>query len=401
MFENIIGQPGVVEELTRDIRDGRLPASMLFHGPDMSAKLTTALELARVLMCGRNTGEWGCDCPACRQNRLLENPYLLLLGWRNFEDEIRAVADVLRRCDGRAVRFLFVRGVRKLIKRFDGVLWEGAENKAANAFEMIREIEELMEPLLPDALDEKVEKKESILDKVIELSAGLIKKAGMDGIPVHQIRKASYWAHTTSGGNRKVVILENADRMLPGAANALLKTLEEPPPGTYFMLLSSKKERIMPTLRSRLRQFQFNRRNDEVQAEILRRVFRDTSGKFKTLESFFLTWGIDTELVSSARESFLKAISERTPDIFFADDRPYAKELADGRFFKALLDAVGDSLQERYRRSGVGDFADRDSMRKYELWVSSLRKQQRRMESYNMNPMLLLHSLYKEVAIDS
>src|SRR5262249_18331680 len=44
-----------------------------------------------------------------------------------------------------------------------------------------------------------------------------------------------------------------AERMNPPAANALLKTLEEPPPGTYLILVSDEPGRMPPTLRSRCR----------------------------------------------------------------------------------------------------------------------------------------------------
>jgi DNA polymerase III subunit delta' len=49
----------------------------------------------------------------------------------------------------------------------------------------------------------------------------------------------------------KVFILEDIDRMQPVAANALLKTLEEPNPDTTFLLLSSKPQEILPTILSR------------------------------------------------------------------------------------------------------------------------------------------------------
>ncbi|MES2274072.1 MAG: AAA family ATPase [Chlamydiota bacterium] len=52
-------------------------------------------------------------------------------------------------------------------------------------------------------------------------------------------------------GKGKVFILESAERMQPASANALLKTLEEPSPGTTFILLSSAPQEILPTILSR------------------------------------------------------------------------------------------------------------------------------------------------------
>lgn len=52
------------------------------------------------------------------------------------------------------------------------------------------------------------------------------------------------------GGRRKVVIVQDVD-ITEGAQNAILKTLEEPPPDTTFMVLSSTPEGLKPTIRSR------------------------------------------------------------------------------------------------------------------------------------------------------
>jgi DNA polymerase-3 subunit delta' len=53
------------------------------------------------------------------------------------------------------------------------------------------------------------------------------------------------------GGGKRVIVLAEAQALLPQAANALLKSLEEPNPGTVFVLLSPQRERLLPTLVSR------------------------------------------------------------------------------------------------------------------------------------------------------
>jgi len=52
-------------------------------------------------------------------------------------------------------------------------------------------------------------------------------------------------------GNRKVCLIDEADRMTIGAANALLKTLEEPPDHSLFLLVSSRPYAMPATIRSR------------------------------------------------------------------------------------------------------------------------------------------------------
>lgn len=71
-------------------------------------------------------------------------------------------------------------------------------------------------------------------------------------VGVDLVRDAITKLSTTSqlSGN-KVLIMEAADSMTDSAANALLKTLEEPTDNTYLLLISSKSEALLPTIRSR------------------------------------------------------------------------------------------------------------------------------------------------------
>lgn len=52
-------------------------------------------------------------------------------------------------------------------------------------------------------------------------------------------------------GGSKVALIFDADRMVPAAANAFLKTLEEPPRNTYLLLLSEQPEQLLETILSR------------------------------------------------------------------------------------------------------------------------------------------------------
>ena len=58
-------------------------------------------------------------------------------------------------------------------------------------------------------------------------------------------------------GERRAIIIEPADDMNSHAANKLLKSLEEPPQGTYFLLVTHRPARLLPTIRSRCRTLRF------------------------------------------------------------------------------------------------------------------------------------------------
>lgn len=64
-------------------------------------------------------------------------------------------------------------------------------------------------------------------------------------------------------GDRRAVIVDAADDLERPAANALLKSLEEPPVGTYFLLVSHSPARLLPTIRSRCRSLRFPALSDE------------------------------------------------------------------------------------------------------------------------------------------
>lgn len=76
------------------------------------------------------------------------------------------------------------------------------------------------------------------------------KSEGM--IVVEQVRQVNQWAYKSSFQSKaRFIVIEPADQMNLAAANALLKTLEEPPLGCYFILITAHPERLLPTIRSR------------------------------------------------------------------------------------------------------------------------------------------------------
>lgn len=58
-------------------------------------------------------------------------------------------------------------------------------------------------------------------------------------------------------GRSRVFIIDGAEFLTAGAANRLLKILEEPPPGVVFVLLAASVEKVLPTVVSRCRHFEF------------------------------------------------------------------------------------------------------------------------------------------------
>ena len=80
------------------------------------------------------------------------------------------------------------------------------------------------------------------------------KSAASQDIRIEQIRRLNDWAVATSHrGRAKVALIYPLDALNPAAANALLKTLEEPPEDVHFLLGAHRIDAVLPTLRSRCR----------------------------------------------------------------------------------------------------------------------------------------------------
>lgn len=105
------------------------------------------------------------------------------------------------------------------------------------------------------------------------LYKGVIGAGEAAGISIEQIRRvvldrAGFPPHEA---RNLVFIVRDAEELTPQAANALLKTLEEPTPRTYFVLLTSRPRRLLDTIRSRTLPVRFG----PLPESVLRKILKD------------------------------------------------------------------------------------------------------------------------------
>lgn len=320
MYDNLLHQ-NVTALLINDIQKKQLPGAILFHGIQGSGKLTCALETARILSCtGERKGYWLCTCPSCLQHKALVSNNLLIAGPRDCTPEISAATKAFLNavsCNSKhlvASRYLFLRSVRKLTARFNPVLWNGDDklNKIANIISSIDEEMEMLDfPHDLPALEDIKKACEKISSSCEKLETEFL----YDSIPIALMRNAFGWARLKSVEGSKTIIIENADRMSDSVRNALLKILEEPPADTVFILTSSRRNAIMPTILSRVRTYNFAERNLDQQKEVISRVFHNDvfSG---SIDDYLLTFLPVTPdiLREEARKFFETIASSRLPD---------------------------------------------------------------------------------------
>ena len=99
----------------------------------------------------------------------------------------------------------------------------------------------------------------------------LIVEPGDSGsIKVDQVRDAiERSAYRPFEGRRRIVIVDPADALLPEAQNAFLKTLEEPPAGSVFVLVTTRPDVLLPTVLSRSHRLRFGALSPSDVADVL------------------------------------------------------------------------------------------------------------------------------------
>lgn len=192
--EVVLGQHAALGTLKSALASAHFPHAWIFHGPAGTGKFLAATELARLLLDVETTSAHITAFKAPRGTRAA-----LLL-------DVGAHPD------------------------FHIIRKEMAESSS------MREVRERKQTNIP-------------LDLLRELMLG--GPIG-DGKSLDSpIWKTAYLGHG------KVFVIDEAELLDANGQNALLKTLEEPPPGTYIVLVTTQEDRLLPTIRSRCQRVAF------------------------------------------------------------------------------------------------------------------------------------------------
>jgi DNA polymerase-3 subunit delta' len=123
-------------------------------------------------------------------------------------------------------------------------------------------------PEVPRHPDVTIVEKGFYPPEVIGRARPELTELSVDQIRTIVLSHASYAPHE---GRARVFIVRRAEELSQSAGNALLKTLEEPRPGTHFVLLTSRPDRLLDTIRSRTLPVRFGPLPDAVVRDILRK----------------------------------------------------------------------------------------------------------------------------------
>jgi DNA polymerase-3 subunit delta' len=284
----VIGQPRAVEALERAHASGRFHPSLIFHGPPGVGKLTTAVALARALLCSEKDPPCG-ECHSCRRidARSQRHPDLMVVFPEKLED------------------------YRK------GETEEGVSG-----------------------ID---------LQERQEAAAG---SAGWNLI-VDRIRDAiAFVQRRPVEGARSILVIDQAQRLTPEGANALLKTIEEPPPHAVIALLATSLHALLPTLRSRCRSVPFQSLPPGAIADwlVAEQQVPEPEARLRAALSggrIGAAMELDLEAFRARRDALLAALESflRPPDAGRALAR--AEEIAKGESPEADLEILTSLVRDR------------------------------------------------------
>lgn len=192
------------DRLIRSVRDSKVPHALLFQGKTGALNLPLALAFSTYLHCEQRTETDSCGtCASCTLNRKFIHPDT------HFAYPVGNMKSALGESDDDKVR-------NDLLKTWREFL--------------------LKEPF-------------GSADDWLEFYGGQDKQPSITREAGREIIRALSLKPFQS--QVKVMLIWQPEMMHPSAANGLLKILEEPPPHTYFLLVSSQAQQLLPTILSR------------------------------------------------------------------------------------------------------------------------------------------------------
>jgi DNA polymerase-3 subunit gamma/tau len=354
----------------------------------------------------------------------LTHPQTVLLGSRYADVEIAASADALMRSRKPATLYLLLRAVRKLTRRFDPWIADTDDARVKAMQERVGQLEELADGLIPGAELPPARELGALLERIAAAAAPIAAQVRTDMISIGQVRRLAAWAHLTASGSRKIAVLENADRMQDAARNALLKLLEEPPSSVHFILLSTRRAAIIPTILSRLRPYSFPARSPDEEKDVMAKIFRrepdgvisgDAAGGIRGdeggagpggtgsgLRSFFLAWReINPEKLAQLARRFAELARGHDDTVDIVDEMSeLVPERAPqrGRSSRETISSFLEELMAHFGELLRDGGTPPDTL---ERWSAAARDAHARIELYNMQPAAVIEALFYRLRRES
>jgi DNA polymerase III subunit delta' len=170
---------------------------------------------------------------------------------------------------------------------------------------------------------------------------GVLQASETSGISIEQVRRIvlSRVGFPPHEGRAVVCIIRGADELTVSAANALLKTLEEPPARTFFLLLTSRPSRLLDTIRSRTLPVRFGPLPEQIVAQLL------------------TARGLDPQLAPLAQGSMQQALAAADAEAL-AERQAFATQLLAGLDAPDLASSLQFAEKQKLERGELSGFLE-------------------------------------------
>lgn len=289
-------QNKTASDILHSYSSGLLPQSLLFYGPKNSGRLTGAMDLSFFL-----TGN--------EENRdILRSNSIIYLPFRELGGRIKTALELFKTQKTRSARLFLIESVRLTLMQYHPALSVSASSTSSQYFSLAGEIDEtlLRAEDNRDYSDKEINEIVKSVERCLDPRFLYCGKKNPSAVSIDQIRAVQ--EYFSQLGEEKVVVFENVEDATDGAKNSLLKMLEEPEEKSHMILLSSNPQKLLETILSRVRKFQFPPLGEKKTATLIKEKF-GVWEEYPSFDSFFFEKGSGEE----ARREFdkdLDAVSE-------------------------------------------------------------------------------------------
>ncbi len=289
MFDHIVGYAEIKRHLKEDIKQGTIQTPLVFSGSPLSARMTMALELARLLHCDEH-GAAACSCRRCVQHQLLRNQELYIIGERSTLEDIHYFLKALANAQGTSaqahgetistenhnkrrntLKQMVMLRLAIFLKRFDTII---LSKKRKSQVETV--YQQLFECLHTPLSDEFPISLESI-------HRGVNSIAAYQTPDVESIRLVQEQCYYRGSNKHKLVLIENLNTLSMTVMHTLLKFVEEPPESLHIIATAQERPRHAQNLASRFHWLYLSTRSDEEQKMVSTSYFGKEASSLQAL----------------------------------------------------------------------------------------------------------------------
>ncbi|MDR3011795.1 MAG: DNA polymerase III subunit [Chitinispirillales bacterium] len=254
-WNRLAGQERVKGVIGNAFQNGTLGHAYLFCGERGTGKFAAAVDLAMAVLCCHNGTRPCGECPSCKKVNTYSHPDFHIIMPVILEAEHRKNNDISEK---------------------------GWQFMAASAKSRIDD---------PYKLPQYDKKPDIPVDWIREANQAILRGA--------------------TEGAYNAVIIDGVDSMKKESANAMLKTLEEPPPGTVMILLTDKAHSVLPTILSRCQMIRFAPLpHDVIAAELVRRFGVGTDDSRVAIAAASGSLGVAIDEFENPREEYFTAAAD-------------------------------------------------------------------------------------------